>query len=266
MYALLAWAGGLAFLLGVAGLIRPLPSLRLPDRKRGGMVAAAGFIVLLVAAGLAPSPEQGRAPAAGGAAQAGEAAAEPAIPPEQAAFIRAVVAAREDYRQAPNELAKGGVRAQRGQKICQALASAEVSGWMGRVVKLGSNSDGKGVLAVEVADEVFVATWNNALSDLAHDTLIAPGSRMFAGLAAMEEGQRVRFSGRFFSDETDCVAQQSLTLSGSMREPEFVFRFSAVSPLSGERLHPRRGGRSSRRTRRRCLPRRARSKATMHWR
>jgi len=234
MEAILALIGLAAMVMGVVGLIRPLPKLRMPDRKRAGLVMAGGVILLVVAATIAPPRQEGSGDAAvaQGVATASEtkAAPKPAMPAEQAAFIEAVVSSREAFRKAPNELAKGGVRAQRRQKICGALNSAAVNGWLGRIVELESNNDGKGVLAVEIADDVNLATWNNAISDLTHHTLIAPGSAMFAGLAGMKKGQKVRFAGRFFSDETDCVAEQSMTLSGSMRDPEFVFRFSRVEP------------------------------------
>jgi hypothetical protein len=45
----------------------------------------------------------------------------------------------------------------------------------------------------------------------------------------LQNGQTVRFSGQFFRDDTDCIRETSLTMSGSMREPEFLFRFSDIS-------------------------------------
>jgi hypothetical protein len=41
----------------------------------------------------------------------------------------------------------------------------------------------------------------------------------------------VSFSGQFFSDTTDCVKESSLTLKGSLTQPEFIFRFSAIGPV-----------------------------------
>lgn len=156
----------------------------------------------------------------------------PSTAPAMAHMIRRMPGTmeREPKATAPNELAKGGVRAQRREKICGALKLTAVKGWLGRIVELESNNEGKGVLAVEIAEDVTLATWNNALSDLSHHTLIDSGSTLFAGLAGMKKGQKVLFSGSFFPDDTDCVAEQSMTLSGSMREPEFVFRFSLVTP------------------------------------
>lgn len=234
MEAFLALIGLVTMFVGVVGLIRPLPSLQIPDRKRAGLVLAGGIVILTVAANLAPPRNNDVVGSAAQQSTAQAAAAKsppkPSKPAAQVAFIEAVVSSREAFRQAPNELAKGGVRAQRREKICGALNSAAVDGWQGRIVELGSNNEGKGVLAVEIAEDVTLATWNNALSDLSHHTLIDPGSALFAGLAGMTKGQKVLFSGNFFAGDTDCVAEQSMTLSGSMRKPEFVFRFSRVDP------------------------------------
>ena len=234
MGAILVMIGLVAMVMGVVGIIRPLPKLQIPDRKRAGLMLTGGVVVLLVAASVAPQQEKGVVSTASqqGTAltTATKAPPKPAMPAEQVSFIEAVVSSREAYRKAPNELAKGGVRAQRREKVCGALKSIAVTGWLGRIVELESNNEGKGVLAVEIAEDVTLATWNNALSDLNHHTLIDSSSALFADLAGMKKGQKVLFSGSFFPDETDCVAEQSMTLSGSMREPEFVFRFSLVTP------------------------------------
>jgi hypothetical protein len=75
-----------------------------------------------------------------------------------------------------------------------------------------------------------VQTWNNALSDIEDDTLIDPKSALFAKASALSVGQEVTFSGAFRPYTTDCIREGSLTLSGSITEPEFIFRFSDVSP------------------------------------
>jgi hypothetical protein len=55
-------------------------------------------------------------------------------------------------------------------------------------------------------------------------------SPVFQALVAMKEGDAVRFSGTFIRDEADCVREGSMSLSGSMTEPEFIMRFSAAAP------------------------------------
>jgi hypothetical protein len=45
----------------------------------------------------------------------------------------------------------------------------------------------------------------------------------------MKIGDKARFSGEFFEDRDDCFKEGSLTFDGSLREPEFIFRFSDLS-------------------------------------
>lgn len=152
-------------------------------------------------------------------------------PPKQRSFVQAVVSARDAFEAAPNDLAKGGARAARARAICNALAGTKANGWTGTISELSSNSDGKGVLRIAVAPEVSVATWNNALSDYGSETLIEPSSALFGKLAGLAEGDRVKFSGGFFRNDVDCVAESSVTLSGSMTAPYFIMRFSAVETM-----------------------------------
>lgn len=152
----------------------------------------------------------------------------PPMPTNEREFIRAVQDARNAFQQAPNEMAQGGTRAQRRESICRVLAAPTISGWIGHISKLGSNSDGKGVLEISLADGLSIKTWNNDLSDISDNTLIDPTSPLFHALSQMKVGDEVSFSGLFLQSEVDCVQEASLTLSGSMENPEFVFRFATV--------------------------------------
>src|SRR4051812_28897335 len=68
------------------------------------------------------------------------------------------------------------------------------------------------------------------LSDISDQTLIDPGSALFAKISTLKVGQKVVFSGTFTRSETDCIKETSLTLSGSINKPEFILRFSEVRP------------------------------------
>jgi hypothetical protein len=151
--------------------------------------------------------------------------AEAQMPPAEQEFITAVRQGQAAYRAAPNEMAKGGTRARRRAAICQSLPSLAVSGWIGQIQKLSSNSDGQGVLYISLAPDIRVETWNNDFSDVSYHTLIEPSSALFAAVSQMKEGDQVIFSGTFFPSDVDCVEEHSLTLDGSMTDPEFVFRF-----------------------------------------
>ena len=64
-----------------------------------------------------------------------------------------------------------------------------------------------------------------------HTTLIEPGMELFSRLSSLKVGDRVKFSGLFFESNTDCVFELSMTLGGSMGDPDFIMRFTAVAPL-----------------------------------
>lgn len=151
------------------------------------------------------------------------------MPNSQRSLIDAVEAGRAQYAAGANDMAKGASRPARRNALCNALGrTLSANGWVGRIYTLSSNTEGKGVLAIELAPDVYVKTWNNAFSDIGDRTLIDPGSQVFGSASSMRRGQLVRFSGTFLRSETDCIKEVSNTLSGSMREPEFLFRFSGI--------------------------------------
>lgn len=148
----------------------------------------------------------------------------------QERFIRAVIEAREVYRKAPHDLAAGAARVIRKQQICAALGSASVRNWEGTIYDLSSNSDGKGVLTITIGPHVWIKTWNNSLSDIGDNTLLSPSSPVYAAALSLRKGQKVRFSGSFIPNDTDCVREGSLTQNGSMTDPEFIMRFTELGP------------------------------------
>ena len=158
-----------------------------------------------------------------------QAAAPPVMTSTQAesAFVAAVEKARADYRVAQTDFQKGATRPERAQGICQAVPNGQATGWVGKVVNLSTNGEGKGVLSVAVADGVILRT--NSSSFLDENTLIEPGTRVFEAMKTLKVGDAVRFDGSFFRGSTDCFSEMSLTLDGSIRSPEFRFRFTSVS-------------------------------------
>lgn len=84
------------------------------------------------------------------------------------------------------------------------------------------------MLEISLADSIRVETWNNDLSDAASHTLIDPTSPLFVALSQMRQHDQVIFSGMFFPSDVDCVEEHSISLGGSMTDPEFVFRFQSV--------------------------------------
>lgn len=177
--------------------------------------------VALVAVGYVVSQHQP------GATAAADAAPSLPMPGSEQAFISTVQNYAAQYGQAANEMAQGALRVRRAKALC--ALNTDVENWTGTVATLSSNSDGRGVLEIKLADGVTVGTWNNAISDIGSDTLIDPTSPVGTSAASMGVGAPVTFSGSLISADTDCFGEQSITQEGSMTGPEFTLQFSALS-------------------------------------
>jgi uncharacterized protein len=149
---------------------------------------------------------------------------------QKALLVAAVEKARQAYAAGANDMAKGAARPRRAKDICAAMPSPAIEKWSGIVETLSSNGDGLGVLSIKIDGDVALKTWNNSLSDIGDHTLIDPNSNVFREATALKVGQKVIFSGTFIPNTTDCFHEGSLTVAGSLEKPEFIFRFSDISP------------------------------------
>jgi len=159
-------------------------------------------------------------------------------PPQERQFIEAVRNAQSQYKSGSNDLQKGAARPTRARSICSAMPEPRATDWIGTIDDLSTNGDGDGVLSIKIAERAHVTTNTNAFSDYRTDTLIKANSSLYRDLLKLKIGETVRFSGSFFAGGTDCFQEQSVTLAGSITEPEFLFRFSRVElivPLTPER-------------------------------
>lgn len=221
----------LVFIVALISLIVPLKSLRIPTRGRALLVLILSLVGMGVSAALTLKDETASASAP---SPAPAVASKPAPPPErkmpadEAAFVAAVTEAQANYRGAANEMAAGGMRALRRQNVCAAVKAPQVRDWIGTVSSLTTSNDGKGVLAVTLAKDVVLGTWNNTLSDSMDKTLIEPGSAVFNSAVQLKKGDKVVFSGALLASSDDCYKEKSVTLRGSMTSPEYAFRFSAI--------------------------------------
>jgi hypothetical protein len=165
--------------------------------------------------------------------------------PSERDFITTLKYTRQQYNAGANDMAKGAIRPARKTALCNFLVGLEATNWVGKIAKLSTNNDGRGVLAISIGDDMQVKTWNNALSDIGDHTLIDPSSNLYRRALNLQTGQIVSFSGHFFRNDTDCIQETSLSMSGSMQEPEFLFQFSDVSsdlstakPVDTTKLRP----------------------------
>lgn len=153
------------------------------------------------------------------------------IPSDQEQFINTIENYVNGFRAAKNELQQSALRDQRKNELAKLMRGRSVSSWVGTISQLETNTEGKAILSIRISPDVEIKTWNNALSDINSNTLIAKGSELYSSLFNLSRGQKVQFSGSFFSSETDYIEETSMTIQGSMRNPEFLFKFKSVKPL-----------------------------------
>lgn len=146
-------------------------------------------------------------------------------------FVSIVSQAQNENSSASNDMARGGIKASRDEKICSIISGSKVENWNGKIKTLSSNSDGKGVLAIEIAPGIILTTHNNSFSDSLSNisTLIEPSSELFKKASSMKVGEDVTFSGVFIPGNESCIDEKSLSLQGGLSEPEFIFKFEGIS-------------------------------------
>ncbi|CAQ82785.1 MULTISPECIES: zinc ribbon domain-containing protein [Photorhabdus] len=154
------------------------------------------------------------------------------IPSDQAEFIRIVSSFVDKYASAKNELQKSSLREQRREALADAFTQNSVNSWIGTIVELRTNNDGKAILSVKVSPNIELATWNNEFSDIRSGTLIEKDSAIYDELFSLSVGQKIEFSGYFFSSSIDSFEEKSMTTDGSMKNPEFLFKFFSVRTVN----------------------------------
>lgn len=214
----------------VSSEAKSCPQCGAPVKKKMGLIKkiGVGFLVLFVISAFANSGGNGSAGSSTSSksAEGSGAASVASMPESQKLFLSIVSKARKEAGGARNDMARGGILAERSNSLKR--MDLDVDGWTGKVADIDSNSDGKGVLSIEIAPDVYVKTWNNSLSDISSKTLLEPSGAVFKAAANMRKGQRVKFSGSFFRDDEIGLQEQSLSLQGKLREPEFVFKFRSI--------------------------------------
>jgi hypothetical protein len=154
-------------------------------------------------------------------------------PDDQSQFITIIEDTKNEYESAENELKKSVIRTKRKKLLKQHFSNGKnVSNWLGNLSDMQTNSDGDAYISIKItigSTDMYLQTWNNSFSDIFDNTLIKQNSELFNKISNLQEGELVRFSGRFLNGDADYINEQSLTENGSMTQPEFTFRFKSVT-------------------------------------
>jgi len=152
----------------------------------------------------------------------------------QKKFEEICVRYASEYRSGQNELQKSETRSKRKNEL-QQLGIKNANNWIGTLDSLKTNSDGKAIVTIKLNNYTKVCTNDTALFDSGANTLIAMDSNLFQKLKIMKTGDKVKFSGNFFTgDDKHFNKETSLSESGSMLDAEFLFKFTDVTVLKTE--------------------------------
>lgn len=187
------------------------------------------FLLIIVST---DNPTSGNEPAVSSTVSSAVVKAKPAseIPHAETAFIALSDEVRDKFAMAKNELQKSVLRDERKEQLLN-MRLTRVTDWVGTISELDTNNDGKGILTIKLSPILSVGTWNNELSDMGSHTLIEKNTALYNSLLSMSVGQKVIFSGEFFSSDEDAVQEKSMTIDGSLSEPEFLFKFKSIKPM-----------------------------------
>jgi len=157
------------------------------------------------------------------------------LPNDQKEFVSIVNESKSEYKAQPNELKKSAVRTKRGELLKKALAdSYQIKDWIGIIDQMKTTGDGNAILILKIENEsITIQTTNNEFSNkLGDNSLIPQSSELFKVIAELAKGDRVKFSGTFTSSsDNDFIKEMSLTESGSMDRPTFMFSFDKVAKM-----------------------------------
>jgi hypothetical protein len=161
---------------------------------------------------------------------------------QQKQFMAGIKKYRDSYNGADGS-AKPAYRQQRANAICNLFnGNLSVANWLGFVKEFWSTPDGRAGLAVWLPAE-----YNNMSSEIllsGEQTLIPPSDPVSKTILTLSKetsysldawqsrGQALFFSGQFMPSTTDCLQEVSRSASGSMTEPQWLFKFSSLSPFA----------------------------------
>jgi hypothetical protein len=101
-----------------------------------------------------------------------------------------------------------------------------VTGLNGSVDRVGTYLASEAVsLSVTLAPNVALRTEGDLQNE---GSKIQRGTGLFDAVSKLAAGQAVTFSGRFIKGKKTCLNETSLTTSGGMTDPAFLFAFTEV--------------------------------------
>ena len=156
------------------------------------------------------------------------------VPAAQQAMSDAVEQGRLDAEDAQSDLQRANVLNVRSETMCESVPDGAVDEWVGTVVTVDANGEGKAVVVVSIEDDIEIGTWNNAFSDISDNTLIEQGTPLYDAALELVPGDTVRFSGTLKSGSEGndtCYYTSNLTEVMSIESPDYIINFSDLQKV-----------------------------------
>ena len=156
------------------------------------------------------------------------------VPGAQQAMSDAVEQGRLDAEDAQSDLQRANVLNVRSETMCESVPDGAVDEWVGTVVTVDANGEGKAVVVVSIEDDIEIGTWNNAFSDISDNTLIEQGTPLYDAALELVPGDTVRFSGTLKSGSEGndtCYYTSNLTEVMSIESPDYIINFSDLQKV-----------------------------------
>ena len=156
------------------------------------------------------------------------------VPAAQQAMTDAVAQGRVDAEDAETDLQRANVLNVRSDSMCETVPDGAVQEWVGTVVTVDANGEGKAVVVVSIEDDIEIGTWNNAFSDISDNTLIEQGTPLYEAALALAPGDTVTFSGTLKSGtegNDECYYASNLTETMSIDSPDYIITFSDLQKV-----------------------------------
>jgi hypothetical protein len=155
------------------------------------------------------------------------------MPKDEAAFINILMQARQAWIDAPNDLARNGMRDARATSLCKTLPGLTANDWDGRIVSILPDGFpdyfGKKTVTIIIALTSDVTLSTPAAPLLNNPaTMVESGSALYATAATLRAGEPVKFSAKFFPG-ADCMDNTRLTLAGGMTEPRWKMQLTVLA-------------------------------------
>jgi len=147
------------------------------------------------------------------------------MPKSEVDFVATIQDARAVYSAQETKAKKTALVKEMVKRWKAILPEGGMHGWVGKIVELGKTKGGRIHVAIRIADNVNLMTWEKPFLDFSHGTLIGPKSPLYPILSGMKQGDAVRFDGKYQSFV-------NLNERAKVYDTDLIVAFTAIAPAS----------------------------------